>query len=212
MMFRFAAAIAALALAAPAASAQAIPNAAAIINGFTAADLASVAADLGYASQSIVSDNGAAGLSITTPEGYQFFVAPTVCTPKCLGLDIVAFFGPSSATTLTAANDFNASLSLAKTFIASDTIILSRYVIADYGTARGNVGAEFTNFIGLAVRYASYLSGNPNTISDKVAPGAVAAKPPVSSVSLSAPAAQGLEASPFAAALIAAGEAVPFKK
>lgn len=222
MTFRAFAAAAALALCvSPAAfdeaAAQNFPNATQMLNGFTPANLSAVAQDLGYKSEQVVYSNGVAGLSITTPQGYVFFASPTVCNPTCHGLDIYALFGPDTGVPLAAINRFNVARAMTKAFTTSNQIVLSRYVIADFGTPRGNVASEFHNFIAIAVSFAEYLEGGANTISADAsaaagkiaAPGAESAHAPAVAASF-APVAGAEEATLFLDALIAAGDARKF--
>lgn len=217
MTFRAIAAAAALSLCFSSVHAQNFPNATQMIDGFTPANLDAVARDLGYKSEQVVYSNGVAGLSITTPQGYVFFASPTVCNPACRGLDIYALFGPDTGVPLAAINRFNVARAMTKAFTTSNQVVLSRYVIADYGTPRGNVASEFHNFIAIAVSFAEYLEGGANTISADAsagkiaAPGAEKAHAPAVAASF-APVSGAEDAALFLDALIAAGDARRFRE
>lgn len=207
----------AAACAAPAASAQnnTMFDGTTMMRGFTVSGLAQLATDLGLTSRSLVYNNGAAGLEITTPEGYQFYMQPTACNPQCAGLYVHALFGPSSNTTVSALNSFNEARAAAKAYTSNQSIILSRYIIADYGTPRGNIAIEFGTFVSLGVTFADYLQRGVGTVSDKIEqPADGAAEKPALDVSYAAGAPHGdsAAASAFLGALFEAGDAKTFRE
>ncbi|MEQ8178519.1 MAG: hypothetical protein RIC52_04825 [Amphiplicatus sp.] len=216
MKFTAAAALAAAltVYAAPGAHAQNLINPAQVMNGFSANELSALAGELGYTSKSLVFNNGVAGLSISTPEGYQFYVSPTVCNPVCRGLDIYALFGSDAGVPLSAVNQFNAERSMTKAFTASERVVLSRYVIGDFGMPRGNIASEWINFVSIAVTFADFLQGGAGLIADKIEkPDAAPSRAPALEASFApAGAHQAGAPSPFVDALVASGEARAFKE
>lgn len=199
---------------APDAQAQNLVNPAQMMNGFNANELATLAGELGYTSKSLVFNNGVAGLAVSTPEGYQFYVSPTVCNPVCYGLGIYALFGSDAGVPLSAVNQFNAENAMTKAFTVNQTVALSRYVIGDFGMPRGNIASEWINFVSIAVTFAEFLQGNAGLIADKIEkPGAELPRASALEASFSPSGAhQAGEPNPFVEALVTSGEARAFRE
>ena len=171
MKLRIAAAVAAVAAvcAAPAAYAQnTMFDTTTMMRGFNVNQLAALATELGWTSQVIVADNGSSGLAVKIPEGATFFLEPVACSPQCVGLSIFAFFGSASNASPASVNAFNGMQNPVKVLTANNMILMQRYVIADYGTPRGNVAVELGVFLDLAVKFANYMQGGVGTVSEKI--------------------------------------------
>ena len=147
-----------LCLASAVSSAQALDDPRRVLNGFQLADMQNVGAEIGYQTEVVRGNDDSIFLKYTTGEGNVFFVAPAVCDQTtCYGLDIYTFFGSDAGVPLSALNFFNYYRAFTKTFSQNGTIILSRYIIADFGIPKGNIASNLTNFVGVAKDFDTFL-------------------------------------------------------
>lgn len=149
------------------AMAQGISNPAGTMRNFDIANLGAVLTDIG------VQWEQRAG-----PEGQQFIVAnvagvfvnivPAACQGGagvgCVGAQSFALF-ESPAVSQQSINAFNLRYAFLSAGPLSNGYYLSRYDIADYGIARGNVQSSIASFRSIAVNASTELAGGGQTIS-----------------------------------------------
>jgi hypothetical protein len=177
---------------------------------------------------------GIAATAETTPEGVplvtatmtggpakaRFFLLLTVCRTAgqdgCLGMEIFALFKREGAgVSLDAVNAFNLETSFATAVRANPrTALLTRYVTADHGIARGNVFANILNFLVVAAQFERHLdrpiasldgSGSGEFAAYGLGPEAATGATPARPASAAPPSAGGLTFAVPAVELLANG-------
>lgn len=205
---------ASMALAATSAGAQQLANPGLVYTSFNVTQLSQLATEMGATFETMTVSDGRSVVLIHSPEG-DFFAAPTACdATQCLGAELIGFFGSSAGIPLETLNSFNGQLAFAKAYTADGVLILSRYLTADHGIAKGNIASNYVNFTAAGMMLANFVSGTSNAISAKIETpvGAVASagQMPVT-VSFAAPT-TALNADDTAHDLIAEAKAAPFRK
>lgn len=207
-------AAAALALAATTAGAQDLSNPGFIYTNFNATQLAQLANEMGATFETMTLSDGRAVVLIHSPEG-DFFAAPAACdASQCLGAELLAFLGSSAGVTLETLNSFNEQLAFVKVYVSEGSLVMSRYLTADYGIAKGNIASNYLNFTAAGKLFGQFLQGGSNAVSAKIETpvGAVAStgEAPVTVSFSMAP--NALDTEKTAHELIATSRAAPFKK
>jgi hypothetical protein len=202
------------AIAATSGAEAAITNPEQLYNGFNMNELIAVASELGYQSEVQTLSDGTVILKIATPD-VIFAVQRTVCdATTCSGLLLYGVFTPNFDVPMETVNQYNSNQSIVTTYKLDDAVVVTRYLIADYGTPKGNVASNFFNFNKRADEFATFAQSGANTISAKIesnapAPDVGAEKAPVSfAVEL----AHGEKLDLPVKELIQAGVATPLKK
>lgn len=157
-----------VALAAPAAAApgdnQHRPDE--VLHGFTAEGLLELLGEAGINGKAEMTPEGVPLITATLNDGQaraRFFLLLTVCRTagkdSCLGMEIFALFKrEGTGISLAAVNAFNLETSFASAVRADpSTALLTRYVTADHGIARGNVFANILNFLVVAAEFERHL-------------------------------------------------------
>jgi hypothetical protein len=91
-------------------------------------------------------------------------------TPGCLGLNLLTIWNDAGAVVdRNKINDFNATYSFGKGFVAGNSLIFQRYAISDGGVSKANVQSNIGNFVVLGQAFAGAVggSGSAGTISAK---------------------------------------------
>lgn len=145
-----------------------VSNPRTIIPDFDPDSLGPVLTELGVTWQSGRDNAGNTLITANIGGEFVFYMQPTACVgdnnDRCIGLLTLAFFeGDANAQTVRAFNDryHFARTSLNETGGA----LITRYDIADYGVARGNVASSVANFVYLANLLQSELSSAARTVS-----------------------------------------------
>lgn len=157
-MFRplVAASAALLALSAPA-YAGSRTEASTVYLTVSSADFTSFLSGLGYSDIEEVSDNV---FALSTANGFKFLIALVVCDssdtssdPGCYGIEMFATWTIDAADipdVTAAANTYNSTMSLAKSYVADDALTIQRYSITDGGVTRAHLESEVREFLAAA--------------------------------------------------------------
>lgn len=129
-----------------------------ILSGFYLPDMQNIGTEMGLTNEVVEGQDGSVLLRYITPEGYQFLVSPEVFDgDRCIGLQMVAFFGNSQGVPLEALNFFNYTHAFTQVYSYDGGLFLTRYIIADYGVPKGNVASNIANFVAVAVDLDQFL-------------------------------------------------------
>jgi hypothetical protein len=170
-------AVAAAAIVVAATSARAeIANPRQMYAGFNLPELVTVANEIGFEAAPQTLNDGTVILRIETAD-VIFFAQRTVCNAAtCSGLAIYAILSPGVDVPLTSLNEFNSKQSIVAAYKSESAIVLTRYLIGDYGVVKGNVASDLFNFNLRAKEFAAFvMGGGTNTISAKIESGAATA-------------------------------------
>lgn len=176
-------AVAAAALSAAAASPQAtrpatqaaegeIANPRGIVANFDAANLGPVLSEMGVVWQQRQTQEGRPYIAASIGGSLLINMMPTACTgpnfSNCVGLQTIALF-PGKDINYQSVLAFGQKYAFTSVQIAPDAsyATISRYDIADYGIARGNVASSLENFVYLASAFRQELQSGAKTISLK---------------------------------------------
>lgn len=84
----------------------------------------------------------------------------------CLGLSLLTIWSDAgSVVDRNRLNEFNATYSFGKGFVAGDSLIFQRYAISDGGVSKRYIQSNITNFIGSGQRFQEFVGGSPTTVS-----------------------------------------------
>ena len=172
MMNKLIAAVAVAALtAAGGARAQedAVTNPRGVVANFDPANIGPILSELGAVWQQRQASDGRPYIAVSAGGELSFNIIPTACQgpnfTNCVGMNSVVLFAGSGFNhqTVTA---FNQRYWFSTAGLAEDgrSAYLSRYEIADYGIARGNVAASILNLVALADIFREELRTSAQTI------------------------------------------------
>lgn len=98
----------------------------------------------------------------------------TACNPKgCLGLQLMTIWGDNAGKNASriALNKYNSDFGFGKGFIgSSNTLVYSRYTIADGGISVDNLKANVSNFAAGSIAFMQYMAKSGSTIDASVKP------------------------------------------
>lgn len=154
-----------------------------LVKAFTVASITDVVIELGFTASVAAIEGDYPLVLVRDDRGAGFALQPMVCDgtdpdDECHGLLlIVALQGPASfpGISVNQVNRFNDLQFYGRGHVvrqggSSDAgepmAILSRLILSDYGTTRGNLGVELTTFRSATYNYAHYLSQLRLTDSD----------------------------------------------
>lgn len=159
-------AVLAAALIATSASAQ-VSNPAGIVRNFDIANIGPVLTEFGVQWEQRTGPNNQPFI-VASVNGYLFNLAPSACQganfTQCLGVQMFSL-NESSGVSQQAINAFNLRYAFLSAGPTPQGYYLSRYDIADYGIARGNVFSSISSFLSIAARASSEVAGGGQTIS-----------------------------------------------
>lgn len=169
MKLMLGAAVAAIGLGAFAgvAMAQGISNPSGTVRNFDVANLGPVLTDMGVQWEQRSGPNGQPFI-VANVNGYFLNIVPAACqganNTQCLGAQTFAL---NEAPTISqqSINAFNIRYAFLSAGPLPNGYYLSRYDIADYGIARGNVQSSVASFLSIAANAATELAGGGQTIS-----------------------------------------------
>ncbi|MBB5517291.1 YbjN domain-containing protein [Amphiplicatus metriothermophilus] len=165
-----AAAVAALtAVSGASAQQDAVSNPRGIVANFDPANVGPILTELGAVWQQRQAPDGRPYIAVSAGGELSFNIIPTACQgpdfTNCVGMNSVVLFAGSGFNhqTVTA---FNQRYWFSTAGLAEDgrSAYLSRYEIADYGIARGNVAASILNLVALADIFRDELRTSAQTI------------------------------------------------
>lgn len=166
MKLLLSAAAAAMALSASA-MAQGISNPAGTMRNFDIANLGPVLTDMGVQWEQRSGPEGQPFI-VANVNGYFLNIVPAACqganNTQCLGAQTFAL-NDSPAINQQSINAFNLRYAFLSAGPLPNGYYLSRYDIADYGIARGNVQSSVASFLSIAANAAQELAGGGQTVS-----------------------------------------------
>ena len=145
-----------------------VSNPTARIAAFSVETVGPVLNELGIAWQAQTTAGGQTYIAATVGGVLNFLLAPTACRDAdggdCVGLNMMAIFeGNPNPQTVRA---FNYRYAFASAGIdPSGAAYLSRYELADYGIARGNVATSVMVFVNQVAMFANELDTAQRTVS-----------------------------------------------
>ncbi|NWG72181.1 MAG: hypothetical protein HXY23_11315 [Parvularculaceae bacterium] len=169
-----AALVATVALAAVCGSASAQPeliaNPRGIVQNFDISNVGPILTEMGAVWQQAKAPSGQSYMQVAVGDNLVLNIIPTACQGQnntgCVGMNTVAFFTGADLNyqTITA---FNQRYWFSTAGISEDgeSAYISRYDIADYGIARGNVAASIVNLVVLAGMFRDELTTGTKTVS-----------------------------------------------
>lgn len=138
-----------------------------VLKAFSLTNITEVAAELGFRSEVVAVEDEYPLVVLRDENNAPFVVQPMVCTgntPRdtCHGLLFFVTlqgFARFPGITLSQVNRFNDIQFYARGHVTpGPRAILSRLVLSDYGTSRGNLAVELHSFRSAVYNYANYLS------------------------------------------------------
>jgi hypothetical protein len=166
MKLMMGAAAAALALI-TSAMAQGISNPAGAIRNFDIANLGPVLTDMGIQWEQRSGPEGQPFI-VADVNGYFLNIVPAACqganNSQCLGAQTFAL-NEAPSVSQQSINAFNIRYAFLSAGPLPNGFYLSRYDIADYGIARGNVQSSVASFLSIAANAGAELAGGGQTIS-----------------------------------------------
>ncbi len=166
MKLMMGAAAAALALGASA-MAQGISNPAGVVRNLDIANLGPVLTDLGVQWEQRSGPEGQPFI-VASVNGYFLNIVPAACqganNTQCLGAQTFAL-NEAPSVSQQSINAFNIRYAFLSAGPLPNGYYLSRYDIADYGIARGNVQSSVASFLSIAANAGAELAGGGQTIS-----------------------------------------------
>ncbi|MEM1398069.1 MAG: hypothetical protein AAGH38_11565 [Pseudomonadota bacterium] len=161
------------AVAAQSGSAFEIRNPRGTIENFDTEHLGPVLTDLGIAWAEQVLPTGGRYLKAAVGTSFTFQIVPAACTDKvdltgCTGMSLVALYEGDGVNYQTV-SAFNQRYGFTSAGVLGGgrDAFLSRYEIADYGIARGNIASSIANFAYLAERFEAEISTGAKTVSQE---------------------------------------------
>ncbi len=143
------------------------------IPNFDAVHLGPVLDDLGVTWQERRTDDGGRYIRASVGTSFAFNILPSACEDQyeltgCVGASYIALYGgaPLNYQTVTAFNQRYA-FTTAGVLAGGRDAFISRYEIADYGIARGNVASSLANFIYLAERFKNEITNGVKTVAQE---------------------------------------------
>ncbi len=137
-----------------------------MLERFDVTNVTGILTEMGLKNEVMAQDNGAAVIRAVTNTGMVFVLYPVVCSEgaraKCAGLELdVIFTADAPGASYATVNQFNREYALTKAFLSSrGEPVLSRYILADHGIARGNVVSNVTNFVRLSEVFRTTLANS----------------------------------------------------
>jgi hypothetical protein len=166
MKLMLGAAAAAMGLSASA-MAQGIANPAGTMRNFDVANLGPVLTDMGVQWEQRSGPEGQPFI-VANINGYFVNLVPTACqganNTQCLGAQTFAL-NEAPAVSQQSINAFNLRYAFLSVGPLPNGYYLSRYDIADYGIARGNVQSSLASFLSIAGNAGAELAGGGQTVS-----------------------------------------------
>ena len=166
MKLMMGAAVAALALGASA-TAQGISNPAGALRNFDIANLGPVLTDMGVQWEQRAGPEGQPFI-VANVNGYFLNIVPAACqganNTQCVGAQTFAL-NEAPAVSQQSINAFNIRYAFLSAGPLPNGYYLSRYDIADFGIARGNVQSSLASFLSIAANAGTELAGGGQTIS-----------------------------------------------
>ncbi len=154
-------AVAAAAVLFASASAQVIANPSGVVKNFDIANLGPVLTELGVSWEQRSGPNGQPFIAADFG-GYMVNIVPSACQgqnfTQCLGVQTFSI-NEEQGVTQQAINAFNLSYAFLSAGPVTNGYYLSRYDIADYGIARGNVQSSLSSFFQIALGASEALMG-----------------------------------------------------
>jgi hypothetical protein len=144
-----------------------IANPSGTVRNFDIANLGPVLDELGIQWQATDQNQDGVTEIRAVRDGIIFFIVPAACiggTSGCVGAQTFALFSAASVSQQ-AINAFNASYAFVSTGPAPKGYYVSRYDIADFGIARGNVESSLDSFHALLDVAQAALAGGASTVS-----------------------------------------------
>lgn len=143
------------------------------IPDFDAQHLGPVLDDLGVTWQERRTDDGGRYIRASVGTSFAFNIVPSACEDQyeltsCLGASFIALYGgaPLNYQTVSAFNQRYA-FTTAGVLPGGRDAFISRYEIADFGIARGNVASSLANFIYLAERFKNEITNGVTTVAQE---------------------------------------------
>ncbi|MEM8986472.1 MAG: hypothetical protein AAGC95_07080 [Pseudomonadota bacterium] len=140
-------------------------------DAFTPAYISSLLDELGITNAVQRFENEEVIIAAQAPNGLRFLMVFYACNPEdknsCLGLNLRAGWRRAEGYAKGAVHDFGAMYPFAKSYVSGEGAVLSRYLTADYGVAKGNIAVNVGVFINFAQNFASYLSAVPAAEADR---------------------------------------------
>lgn len=147
--------------------AQGISNPSGTVRNFDIANLGPVLTDMGVQWEQRSGPNGQPFI-VANVNGYFLNIVPSACqgqnSTQCLGAQTFAL-NEASGISQQGINAFNLRYAFLSAGPLQNGYYLSRYDIADYGIARGNVYSSIASFLSIAERAGSELTGGGQTVS-----------------------------------------------
>ena len=145
-----------------------ITNPSGTVRNFDAANLGPVLTELGMPWQiQTNSQTGQPGIAVSY-DNIIFYIVPAACQGQnftnCIGAQIFALFTSEPVNQQTV-NAFNLRYSFGSTGPLQNGFYVSRYEIADFGIARGNVESSIDSFVNLTVLANREFTSGANTVS-----------------------------------------------
>ncbi len=149
------------------AMAQTISNPSGSVRNFDIANLGPLLTDLGIQWEQRAGPSGAPFV-VANVNGYFLNIVPTAClgqnNTQCVGAQTFAL-NEAPAVNQQSINAFNLRYSFLSAGPLANGFYLSRYDIADYGIARGNVQSSLASFLSIAAQAGAELAGGGQTVS-----------------------------------------------
>lgn len=113
-----------------------------------------------------ISMSGNPAVGVIHSSGARFIAVPRACDDSgrnCAGLGLVAAFNESA--TADQANAFNTQSVVGSVAVANGLTLMTDYLIADFGTPRGNLIITSNVFVGDVVKFIQYNNQIRNAVS-----------------------------------------------
>jgi hypothetical protein len=147
--------------------AQGISNPAGTVRNFDIANLGPVLTDMGVQWEQRSGPNGQPFI-VANANGYFLNIVPAACqganNTQCLGAQTFAL-NEAPTVSQQSINAFNLRYAFLSAGPLPNGYYLSRYDIADYGIARGNVYSSIASFLAIAANASGELAGGGQTVS-----------------------------------------------
>ena len=144
-----------------------VANPGGILDSLHAEAIIPVLAELGLAYEGATLPNGQKVILAEAPNGLKFQITPTACArgaSRCKGLNMLALFQTRARDRVVSA--FNYRYAFVSTGLdESGVAYISRYDIADYGMARGNLAVSIQTYLYMASLFDRHLYEATNTVS-----------------------------------------------
>ena len=148
----------------------ALSNPTGVVKNFDASTLGPLLSELGISWNAQQGDNGRTFIAANIGGQLNVNFIPSACleggSRNCIGLNTLAYFEGGSPNPQTV-SAFNQKYWFVSAGIVSSGkgAYISRYEIADFGIARGNVESSLRNFVFLADKFRSEISSGAKTVS-----------------------------------------------